>query len=185
MGSARTRRPASPGLMVQSRPFYCAGGVVLTGPRPDVLRVLQGLVPHRLDLEGIDIGEVLDMQFAPHLANRIRQVGQGDVLADARAEGDAAGVGAAAQRVDQRGTGCGVHHRAGSQGVTRHAGGVNIAGHGQVAEHGALVFALAEFQVRLFAVEIGGLHLGAGQSVLVIEVQRPALLAHIRAGYQW
>ena len=49
----------------------------LSGPRLDVLRVVQGPITHRLDLEGIDIGEVLDPQFAPHLAIRMRQVAPG------------------------------------------------------------------------------------------------------------
>ena len=157
----------------------------------------------------------------------MRQPGQGNVLAECRAEGDAGRKRAPALRVDQGRSGGGVHHRQVAQGITRHTMAVNVAGHDQGTERGRLVFALAELQVRSFAVEIGRLHLGPGQvafeqvvlgqqvgvlqaqaffhapavgvgldahrgdpqgvqripqgqSVLVLEVQFPALLAHIR-----
>ena len=60
----------------------------LSGPRLAILRVVQGAVAHRLDLDRINIREVLDLQFAPHFGIRMWQVGQRNVLAEGRAEGD-------------------------------------------------------------------------------------------------
>ena len=63
--------------------------------------------------------------------------------------------------------GGGDHPRSGSHRITRHARAVDVVGHDQGAERRRLVFALAELQARHFAVEVGGLDLGAGQVAFV------------------
>lgn len=103
------------------------------------------------------------MELPAFLAIGPWQVGERDVLADGRTEGDGGRVGATAELIDQHFARFRIHHRQVADGIALHAVLVCVLRHHQRAEHGRLVRARLVFQMLRLAAEVGVLDLRAGE----------------------
>ena len=110
-------------------------------PHPFIGRIVEPLHADGCDLDGELLIEVLDLELAALLAVVLRQVAERDGLSDRRTVGQAGGVGAPAERVDQHVVVSGIDDRAVAEREARHTVLVDTVRDREGAEHRRLLAA--------------------------------------------